>query len=139
MERLTGEHLEQHAAERVDVGAGIDIGEPARLLGRHVARGPDRDPRRGHQVVGLEVVGQHLVVLAAHLRHAPVEHVGLAEVAEHDVLGLEVAVHDPVRVGELDREAHVRERAQQALQRVGAGPRAALTRWRIGGEDLRRA
>ena len=50
-------------------------------------------------------------------RDPPVEHVDLAEVAEHDVRRLEIAVDDALRERELDRETHVRERAQQATPR----------------------
>ena len=57
------------------------------------------------------------VVSREHARDAPVEHVDLAEIAEHDVRGLEIAMDDAARVRELDREADVGERAQQALAR----------------------
>jgi hypothetical protein len=41
MQRLAGEDLEQHAAERVDVGARVEVGRAEVLLGRHVADGAD--------------------------------------------------------------------------------------------------
>ena len=47
--------------------------------------------------------------LIEHAREPPVEHVDLAEVAEHDVRRLEIAMDDAARVGELDREADVDE------------------------------
>ena len=34
--RLAGEHLVEHDADRVDVGARVDVGRRVRLLGRHV-------------------------------------------------------------------------------------------------------
>jgi hypothetical protein len=52
-------------------------------------------------------------------RDAPVEHVHLAEVAEHDVLGLEVAVNHTTAVGERYGLAHATHRRQQAPPRVG--------------------
>ena len=70
--------------------------------------------------------------LADDLRDAPVEHVDLAEVAEHDVGRLEIAVDDAARVRELDREADVDERAQQALAREPRRDRGRV-------EDRRRA
>jgi len=42
--RPAGEQMKQHAAERIDVGAMIDPGEPATLLGRHVHRRPHQHP-----------------------------------------------------------------------------------------------
>ena len=44
--RLADEHLEQDAAERVDVAARVEILEPDRLLGAHVGRRSDRDAAR---------------------------------------------------------------------------------------------
>ena len=41
-----GEDLEQDAAERVDVGARVEVVVAARLLGRHVAGRADTRPRR---------------------------------------------------------------------------------------------
>jgi hypothetical protein len=46
---------------------------------------------------------------------APVEHVHLTVVAEHDVRRLEVSVDDVMRVRELDREAYIDERANEPL------------------------
>ena len=70
-------------------------------------------------------------------RDAPVEHVHLAVVAEHDVRRLEIAVDDAARVRELDREAHVDERAQQRAG-SGAPARASLLGERDAGEPLHR-
>ena len=57
------------------------------------------------------------VRVAAQLREAPVEDVHLAEVAEHDVARLEVAVDDASRVRELDREADLTKRSEQLVPR----------------------
>ena len=45
--RLAGEHLVGEAAERVDVGAMIDVRIGRGLLGRHVGRRAERDAERG--------------------------------------------------------------------------------------------
>ena len=45
--RVPGEHLEQHRAERPDVGALVD-GPAARLLGRHVGGRAENHPRLRH-------------------------------------------------------------------------------------------
>jgi hypothetical protein len=49
---------------------------------------------------------------------APVHHVDLAQLPDHDVLGLEVAVDDAARVREVDRVAHLHEHAQVPLEQV---------------------
>ncbi len=54
--------------------------------------------------------------LLLQLRDPPVEDVHLAVVAEHHVRGLEVAVEDAPRVGEVHRQAHRRERREQLAQ-----------------------
>ena len=45
--RLAGQHLVEHAAERVDVGAGVDVALAARLLGAHVGRRADGEAGLG--------------------------------------------------------------------------------------------
>ena len=48
--RVAGEHLVQHHAQRVDVGAGGDLPLAHRLLGRHVVRRAQRHAGLGHPV-----------------------------------------------------------------------------------------
>src|SRR5207237_6925920 len=105
------------------------------------ARGPDRGAGDRHDTLAVPDALAAVAAVAAaaadvlelavgltdDLRDAPVEHVDLAEVAEHDVVGLEIAMDDPADVRELDREADLREAAQQALERE---------RGAIAGEDL---
>ncbi|MCY0991956.1 hypothetical protein OV203_32765 [Nannocystis sp. ILAH1] len=96
------EQVVEHRAEGVDIGALVD-GEACGLLGRHV-RG------RAHDcAVDREAVAGRLrdglggrFVLGEVLGEAPVDHDGLAELADEDVGGLEVAVDDApaVRVGD---------------------------------------
>lgn len=52
-----------------------------------------------------------------HARDPPVEDIDLAVITEHEVVGLEVAVHDASIVRELDGEADLRERREQATLR----------------------
>src|SRR5262249_44406809 len=85
---VAGEELEQQGAERVDVGAGVDVAPAFDLLGRHVGRraqdhptgvdGADVDEGAGDAEVGDDD--------AAVLR-------------EQDVIGLEVTVDHGGRVG----------------------------------------
>jgi hypothetical protein len=87
---VTGEHaIEQHA-ERVDIDAGVD-GLALDLLGREIVDGAD------------DLLRRDLALAGDQLGHAEVEdldEVGapLAD-AQHHVAGLDVAVHQPARVG----------------------------------------
>ena len=100
--RPSGDHLVQHAAERVDVGAAVD-GLPLRLLGRQVRRGPEH--RRG-------LLDRLLRV--ADPRDAEVRDLHVARRGDHDVAGLDVAVDDALvvrggeRVGDVDRRCRSR-------------------------------
>ncbi len=114
--RRAREDLVEDRAEQVDVRAGGERGPAAREhLGRHVA-GRARDLRR----VDRERQPPARVVARAD-GDPPVEHVHLAERADHHVLRLQVAVHDAAAVREVHRVAHARERSQVPLQRVERG------------------
>jgi hypothetical protein len=102
--RLAGEHLVEHAAERVDVGGRPDL-VPRRLLGGHVHRRPDRHARLRELLTG-GIVGR--------ARDAEVgdERV-LAR--EEDVLRLDVAVDDPLLVRVVERAADLEGDAERVL------------------------
>ncbi len=107
------EDLAEDRTQGEDVGAlvqGLDLA--ARLLGRHVGRGPHHAPRprgvvavpappSGHRrLVRLDVDGRPVLVLGCigpqqDLGQAPVHDLDLAEAAHHDVRRLQVAVDDP--------------------------------------------
>src|SRR5262245_26833370 len=85
---LPREELVQHDAERPYVGALIDLGSAARLLGRHVERRAKRGPcARGHAAVEL-----------SELRNAEVEHLDpvgpIARASNEQVLGFQVPMND---------------------------------------------
>src|SRR5207244_5642534 len=86
-----------HATQTVDVGPAVDLTVRARLLRTHVRRSPDDDACVRDR-------------LAARGRHgacdAEVGHHGLTG-GEHDVLRLDVAVHDPAAVCIAQRLGHV--------------------------------
>ncbi|MFT3774796.1 MAG: hypothetical protein QM820_56325 [Minicystis sp.] len=139
VERLEREHLEEDDAERVDVGARVELIDlAAELLGRHVAG-------RAHDLADLRLrlraggddalVG---ILAGGDLGEAPVEQVHLAEITEHDVAGLEIAVQHAARVGEGDREADAAEGGEELAARVdgGGGLVALLERVHDGGERL---
>ena len=106
--RRPGERLEQQAGERVDVGPPVD-GVAARLLGRHVVRGAHGEARAGQPLLGPAVLRQPEVR----------EERVLAAAAEGDqhVRRLHVAVHEPVRVGGVERAGHLRDDGHRPLGR----------------------
>ena len=99
--RLAGDHLVGHRAQRIDVGARVHRLLAHRLLGRHVLRRSQAQPRLRH-------------ALAARLLHrqgnAEVGHqrVLVARTAlQENVLGLDVAVNHPAFVRVLQRTRHL--------------------------------
>ncbi|MFO0799706.1 MAG: hypothetical protein U0804_19725 [Gemmataceae bacterium] len=133
--RAAGEDDREHGAEAEHVAAGRHlVGRPGRLLGRHVRRRPHH--RAGLRVVRVRVAeGAHLRVRrggvrvgggavgpaadAEHLGQPPVHHLHLAEGADHDVRGLEVAVDHVVGVGVPDGLAHRLEHGHEPAAVVG--------------------
>ena len=94
--RFAGEHLVEHAAQRVHVRAGVDL-VAARLLRRQVLRGADHRGGLGDGVAG---VGERA-------GDAEVHHLHRARLADHDVGGFDVAVDDAVLMAEVQRLAGV--------------------------------
>jgi len=93
----SGQHLVGHQTCCVDVDPMVDIGIAGRLLGRHVRRGADREPGRGERGCtggGVERLGQ-----------AEVSHLNVGPHEQH-ILGLNVAVDDPLAVGVGERIEH---------------------------------
>ncbi len=106
--RPAGQDLEEDGAEAPYVAALVDLVELALgLLGAHVRRRAERvagDGRvgRAHQLGFASHLFRAHVLLPVRFGESPVEDDGLAELADHDVLGLEVAMHHAaaVRVGD---------------------------------------
>ena len=94
---LAGRHLVEDRAERELIRAEVE-GLAARLLGRHV-------PGRAHDRAGLgrpDHGRQHGRVLRNGLgqfRQPEVENLDVAVLRDHQVLGLQIPVHDPGRMG----------------------------------------
>jgi hypothetical protein len=87
--RLAGQHLVRHAAQRVQVAPPVQVLFPARLFRAQVRRRADDDARR-RQTLGAGRRNRQ--------RDAEVGHAGVTRL-QQDVLGLDVAMHDPVAVG----------------------------------------
>ena len=87
--RLTGEHLVEHAAERVDIGTGIEVPLGHGLLGTHVLRSADAQAGFGQPFFGFD---------GECLGNPEVRNEGVRS-TEQDVLRLDVAVDHAVLVG----------------------------------------
>jgi hypothetical protein len=124
------EHLERHAADRVEVGPGADVLRH-RLLRRHVGRRADGRAGGGQERAGLHL-RRRLGDAEVGDLHAPVGR-------DHQVLGLKVAVDDAVllAVGEPRQQAleHPADLRHRHLADVRA-QRAALD---VLHRDVRRA
>ena len=104
---LPGEHLVEHAAQRVDVGAAIDRPGPD-LLGRDVVR--RADPGAGARQAALrpEPLGEAEV--------GQVDVLVLACAAEQDVGRLDVAMHQAALVCGVECRGHRRHDALHAVE-----------------------
>ena len=117
--RRAGEQLVRDAADRVEVGPRTDVARH-RLLGRHVGRRPDRRAGGGH-------VGARARLLRR-LRDPEVGDLDRAVLGHHQVLGLEVAVHDRALLGRAEAGEHALEHAADLRQAHVRRRTAAATR-----------
>jgi hypothetical protein len=99
---LSGEDLVGQHAHRVDVGAVIDLRVAGDLLGSHVRR------RSEHRAADRR--------LAQRSGHSEIGHERVARREQH-VVGLDVAVHDAVRVRVGERVAHVAQYRDRGVER----------------------
>ena len=124
--RAAGEHFEEHAAERPDIGPAVQRLAP-RLLRAHVGRraehGPLVDARSGqvrrHREVGMRGAFPHF-------RQPEVEHLDHAVTGGLDIRRLDVAMNNPLLVrrlegfGDLTRDGHrLVERQRSTCDPVG--------------------
>ena len=103
--RSKGEDLVEDGAEQVNVAPWTErLAIAACQFGGHVGRGADDHPR------GLRQRDERVRRFVAKRNGAaPVHHQHLTEAADHDVLGLEVAVEDAPGVGEAHRVADLEQ------------------------------
>ena len=128
MGRAAGEDLEEDGPEPVDVRAAVDqVVTAFRLFRGHVGGRADlADRRRRLRVPGEADVEDRrlgfLRRLVDHLRQAPVEDDDLAEVPQHDVLRLQVAVDHSPRMPAYRSPGRPRRRCR-ATSGARGGPR----------------
>jgi hypothetical protein len=127
--QLPGGHLVEHDAGGKQVAARVDL-LPARLLGRHVRHRPDGRAetrqvirparRRGKVVARSAALGQ--------LRDAEIEDLDRAAPGDEEVRGLDVAMHDALRVSGLECVGDLLAQPDHFLDRQRAARDAILER-----------
>ena len=113
---LAGEALVEQHAQRPDVGAVIEVLVAARLLGRHVEGRAEQEPGVG-QAIGLGAVVAPRLDRLGDPEVDDLHEVGVAAPHEVEVLGLHVAVEDPLGVRGAERAGRLPRDAQAALDR----------------------
>ena len=111
--QLAGQHLVQHNADRVDVGAGIGA-LALGLLGADIMHRADR------------LVADGLALRAGEAGNAEVHHLDGAVRQQHNVLRLDVAVDDALGVGVLQGAEHLRGKVDGFLPCQGAAALAQV-------------
>ena len=110
MRRLAGQHLIEHTAEGVDVGASIDVGIAGGLFRAHVVRRAECEAGLGDPLAGCDGEGA---------RDAEVGDDGLSA-GEHDVAWLDVAVDHAERMGVAEGGGDIAGDAQGVLDGEGS-------------------
>ena len=108
------EALVEHHAARIHVDPRIEASLAARLLGRHVVRGPHHHARPG-QIERFFGAARHP------LRDAEVEdlrdRIGVRPTGKEDVFGLDVPMHDPLLVRSHEARQHLGEHVDRLEKR----------------------
>ena len=123
-----GEELVHDDAERELIGPEVHL-FAGRLLRRHVLRRAHDQPGVGAERRPLPVVFEQ-----RQLRQAEVQHLQVAVGPDHDVLGLDVAVHDAAPVSGRERAGHLRADIDRLTD--GDGPAVHLLPQRLPRDEL---
>jgi hypothetical protein len=119
---VSGEHLEEHAAERPDVGALVHR-LAACLLRAHVGGGAEDRAASGERGRGQRRrlrLARRRRGLVEGLRKPEVENLQRPVGPQLDVRRLQVAVHDPALVGGLECEGDLRAEPERFVERQPA-------------------
>src|SRR5579885_963692 len=95
---LTGEHLIENDAKRIDIAA--IVAHAVRLFGGHIFGRADHCARAGQHLCALHGLGQ-----------AEIDQVRVAVRAQEDIRGFDIAMNDAVIVGVLQRRSDLAEEA----------------------------
>jgi hypothetical protein len=106
--RVAGEHLEEHASERVDVAPAVEFAVAYDLFRAHVARRPDQEPRAGQPGVPRG---------CADGPRDPEVGDECAPVMRQDVPRLDVAMHDALAMGVVERPGGIGREPDRLLHR----------------------
>ena len=110
------EDLVQQRAQRVDIRMGPHpIVVPLRLLRWHVGGSPHHRAMGGHGLLrrNQTLLRTEFLPAGQNARHAPIHDMHLAVGAHHQVLRLEISVHDAPAVGVVNPHAHLLKEGQQ--------------------------
>ena len=125
------EHRVKQPAERIDVAARVDIRPALRLFRRHVLRSADDHAGDGESLAGInrnrvQFWGGIAILPLGRSGEPPIHHENFAEFTDHDVVRLQIAVHDAPGVRKCHRIANLAEDFQQTLSRTASGAVAQL-------------
>ncbi|MCZ7685073.1 MAG: hypothetical protein M5U28_42405 [Sandaracinaceae bacterium] len=111
--RPPGDDLVEDGAEEVEIRP---LAQAARRSAEHLGRHVERRARHLRGLRGQREATRAVVLQAD--GDAPVHEVDLAELADHHVLRLEIAVQHAAAVREADGVAHLHERAEVPLEQI---------------------
>ena len=132
------QHLVEHTAERPDVRALVDR-QSARLLRAHVRGRAEDDPCAPPAVAsGARVRVGRRPIATDGLGEAEVQHLDHAAGCDLDVRGLQVAMHDPLVVGDFEGLGDLARNRQRCREWESAASVCAATRRQASAQASRR-
>jgi hypothetical protein len=123
MARPSSHRRMQRCAEQIHIGARVDRFDFAEHhFGRHERR--RSDDRRAAQIVRVGRLDVH--------RDAPIEQVRFSERTDHDVLGLDVAMHVAAHVRKMKSIGDAHQHLDDHAEAIFVAPQELGPRWMIG-------